>query len=97
MEIDNRLGYIVNQDGQQQAYSFLDDDNIASYSFSTADAMVSSIGTGAMPKSPIDGPRGTRLEFRVQPSIELNSSSYLFTLFAYHRDYCIPKMHFNIP
>ena len=80
MEIDNRLGYIVNADGQQQAYSFLDDDNIASYSFSTADALVSSIGTGALPKSPIQGPRGTSLEFRVQPSIELNSSTYLFTL-----------------
>ena len=81
VEIDNRLGYIVSPDsqGNQQAYSFLDDDNIASYSFSVGDGdMVDTMSAGS--DSPIQGPRGTRLKFRVAPSIELNSSTYLFTL-----------------
>ena len=82
VEIDNRLGYIVSNnpgEQQQQAYSFLDDDNIASYSFSVGDGdMVFQMS--ALTASPIEGPRGTRLKFRVAPSIELNSSTYLFTL-----------------
>jgi hypothetical protein len=80
VEIDNRLGYIANAQGGQQAYSFLDDDNIASYSFSTGDnsGLVSPISSTT--SSPIAGPRGTRLSLRVQASIELNSSTYLFTL-----------------
>ena len=79
IEIDNRLGYITNGDGGQQKYSFLDDDNIASYSFSTSDScLVSPVGTTT--DSPIAGPRGTRISFRISPSIELNSSTYLFDL-----------------
>ena len=79
VEIDNRLGYITDSFGNQQKYSFLDDDNIASYSFSASDiTMVGSIA--ATQGSPIAGPRGTRLAFRVAPSIELNSSPYLFGL-----------------
>ncbi len=80
VEIDNRLGYIANAQGGQQAYSFLDDDNIASYSFSTGDnsGLVSPMSSTT--SSPIAGPRGTRLSLRVQASIELNSSTYLFTL-----------------
>jgi hypothetical protein len=77
VEIDNRLGYITNGDGEQQAYSFLDDDNIASYSFGTDSDLVTDLG---QKNSDISGPRGTRIGFRVSPSIELNSSTYLFTL-----------------
>ena len=79
VEIDNRLGYITDSSGSPQAYSFLDDDNIASYSFSTSDGdLVTSLSSTTA--SPIAGPRGTRLAFRVAPSIELNSSTYLFSL-----------------
>ena len=82
LEIDNRLGYLMSPgaNGQQMDYSFLDDDNIASYSLSVGDVevMVSALGAGS--DSPIQGPRGTRLSFRIAPSIELNSSTYLFTL-----------------
>jgi hypothetical protein len=35
---------------------------------------------GSSDESPIQGARGTRLSFRINPSIELNSSTYLFTL-----------------
>ena len=79
VEIDNRLGYITDSFGNQQKYSFLDDDNIASYSFSASDSgLVSPVGTTT--DSPIAGPRGTRISFRISPSIELNSSTYLFDL-----------------
>jgi hypothetical protein len=78
VEIDNRLGSIVQKDGSSQDYSFLDDDNIASYNLSLGSSLVNPLGSGAM--SPIQGPRGTRLEFRIKPSVELNSSTYLFTL-----------------
>ena len=78
IEIDNRLGSISSVEGGQQAYSFLDDDNIASYSFGTDSELVQNLDSSS--ESPIEGARGTRIHFRVNPSIELNSSSYLFTL-----------------
>ena len=78
VEIDNRLGSIVGGNGSSQDYSFLDDDNIASYNLSLGSTLVDPLGSGDM--SPIQGPRGTRLKFRIKPSVELNSSTYLFTL-----------------
>ncbi len=79
VEIDNRLGSIANKDGDLQQYSFLDDDNIASYSFGSGN---SSLFDSLSPtsNSPILGPRGSKLSLRIAPSIELNSSTYLFTL-----------------
>jgi hypothetical protein len=79
VEVDNRIGYIVDQQGSQQAYSYLDDDNIASYNFSSDSDMVN-IDLTKNSNSPIQGPRGSRISLRVNPSIELNSSTYLFTL-----------------
>lgn len=78
VEIDNRLGYVVDQQGSSQAYSYLDDDNIASYNFS--EAPIVNISLTKNSTSPIQGPRGSRISFRINPSIELNSSTYLFTL-----------------
>ena len=80
VEIDNRLGYIVDNNGEQQQYSYLDDDNIASYSFSTSNGSIVKTNLNEKNNSPIAGPRGSRLQFRVVPSIEINSSTYLFTL-----------------
>jgi hypothetical protein len=79
VEVDNRLGYVVDSDGAQQAYSYLDDDNIASYNFSSDSTLVN-ISLNQNSFSPINGPRGSRISLRIAPSIELNSSSYLFTL-----------------
>ena len=79
VEIDNRIGYVVDQAGSQQAYSYLDDDNIASYNFSSDSGLVN-ISLTKNSNSPIAGPRGSRISFRINPSIELNSSTYLFTL-----------------
>ena len=78
VEIDNRLGTISDNQNASQAYSFLDDDNIASYSFGTDSPLVQSLNGSS--ESPIVGSRGTRIHFRINPSIELNSSTYLFTL-----------------
>jgi len=82
IEMDNRLGYVYSPGagGAQQAYSYLDDDNIASYSFSTDNASIVTTAFGSSDTSPIDGPRGSRLRFRLAPSTELASSNYLFTL-----------------
>jgi len=91
VQIDNRLGSIVAPDSTASpaAVSFIDDDNIASYYFSlgTDAAYVSGIEvTGdqqqqaSIPSvTPIRGPRGTRLQFKVQASIELQTSTFLFT------------------
>ena len=78
VEIDNRLGTISDGQNAPQAYSFLDDDNIASYSFGTDSPLVQSLNGSS--ESPILGARGTRIHFRINPSLELNSSTYLFTL-----------------
>jgi len=87
IEIDNRLGQICKpkQLGATAALSFIDDDQVASYYVSlsanagqgnfvntTDDASSNTTHT-------ISGPRGTKLEFGIKASLELNSSTYLFT------------------
>lgn len=81
--IDNRLGNIVDSSGKKARVSFIDDDNIAYYylSLGTDAAFISeneekdvSAGTEA-----ISGPRGTILQFKILSSINLNTSSALFT------------------
>jgi len=84
VEIDNRLGQIVNPVTYQRAVpSFIDDDNIASYffDFSTDRDFVAEITeTLADAKSEtISGPRGTRLRFYIAASLDLNTGTYLFT------------------
>ena len=83
VEIDNRFGSLVSQANHSQAaVSYIDDDNIASYYFSHG----TDIGyveenqeTDESTKQVIKGPRGTYLNFKIQASLELNTSSYLFT------------------
>tara|TARA_R110002110_G_scaffold208535_1_gene420901 strand:- start:36 stop:710 length:675 start_codon:yes stop_codon:yes gene_type:complete len=84
IEIDNRFGKIWNGDGDAQATpSFVDDDNVATYYISKGNANGNSkyfgdSGTN-MSGDVIAGPRGNRLRFLVGPSVDLNSSTYLFT------------------
>jgi hypothetical protein len=81
IEMDNRLGSLMTNNGQVVSYSFLDDDNIATYNISNAGQgtsfFVTDIGTQAT-DSPIAGPRGVGFRFKVKPSIELQTSTYLF-------------------
>lgn len=83
IEIDNRLGSIVERtDGVKASVSFVDDDSIATYYLSRGtdnefvmDIQDTSENTSA---GSIKGPRGTKLVFKVQSSLELNTSDFLF-------------------
>ena len=81
IEIDNRFGNIWDGAGNSQATpSFVDDDNVATYylSVSTDRTYFGKSGT-SMSSEVLSGPRGNRLQFLVAPSVDLNSSTYLFT------------------
>jgi hypothetical protein len=85
IEIDNRFGRLVDVSSAAPAsVSFIDDDNVASYFLSLGtdtefvqDNTNTETGTGS--SQTIAGPRGTFLKFRIQASLELNTSSFLFT------------------
>ena len=80
IEIDNRLGTIVSQEGPAASVSFIDDDNIASYTLSmNSDPSYVTKNASTTPAGQvIRGPRGTTLKFSIKASIELNTSTYLF-------------------
>ena len=81
IEIDNRFGNIWDGSGASSATpSFIDDDNVATYylSKSTNKTYFGKSGT-SMSGEVLSGPRGNRLQFLVAPSVDLNSSTYLFT------------------
>lgn len=86
IELDTRLGDIISTDNETLAtISFVDDDQIASYYLSLGtdgkfvkDITVKTVG-GSMV---IRGPRGTSLEFKVQSSTDLTTSTFLFTQFG---------------
>ena len=89
VQIDNRLGSIASEDGSAASVSFIDDDNIASYYFSLGPnpsyVEAIEVGGGKADESdipdvtPIKGPRGTKLMFKIQASVELQTSTFLFT------------------
>ena len=83
IQIDNRLGSIVSRDGTIRAVpDSIDDDNIAYYSFSQGtDQQFVFVNTSTenSVNEVIAGPRGTILEFSIGASLELNTSTYLFT------------------
>mgnify|MGYP001379472673 CR=1 FL=1 len=83
IQIDNRFGSIIDCVSYSPAnVSFIDDDNIASYyfSFGSETAYVSSnTETEVSAQQVISGPRGTYLEFKLRASLELNTSTHLFT------------------
>ncbi len=89
VEMDNRFGFIIDINGNRGPISFIDDDNIATYFLSeNTDSgfvkinpkagEVSSSGTNPSTEI-IQGPKGTVFTFRVQSSLDLNTSTYLFT------------------
>jgi hypothetical protein len=81
VEMDNRLGSLTNNLGQIVSFNFLDDDNIATYNISNTSQgsafFMTSIGTQPN-DSPIAGPRGVGFMFKIKPSIELQTSIFLF-------------------
>jgi hypothetical protein len=88
IEIDNRLGIIQSKNATSVDYkdatkSFVDDDNVALYQFSLGadNEFVTSLTTSQLASNLIiAGPQGTRLEFRIRPSIDVQSNTYLFNL-----------------
>ena len=82
VEIDNRLGTIADKGYITQPFSFLDDDNIATYNFAMGSAgqMIATFEPNAQATvSPILGPRGSAFMFAIRPSLELQTSKFLFT------------------
>ena len=88
IEMDTRLGEITEATtsgaGATATISFIDDDQIASYylSLGTDTGFVKSIPIPTRVPSDqmiIDGPLGTLLEFKVLASIDLQTSTFLFT------------------
>jgi hypothetical protein len=78
IEIDNRLGSIATFAGDRVPHDFIDDDNIATYTVDLG--LVSPITSDKNSDlETIAGPRGTSLTFKVAASIDLNTSTYLFT------------------
>jgi hypothetical protein len=85
VEIDNRLGQIYSPSSATTAkVSFIDDDQIASYYFTlNTDTEFVKATPGALKTTAgsqqISGPRGTIAAFKIKASIDLNSSTFLFT------------------
>ena len=78
LQIDNRLGRIASRVGDLIAEEYIDDDNIAYYVLNAG--MVTRITDDRNSATQtIAGPRGTRVEFKIASSIDLNTSTYLFT------------------
>ena len=84
IQIDNRFGSICDDKGNAASFSFVDDDQIATYYLALGndtDYVTNnneSNGEVDAANQVITGPRGTKLQFKIKASIELNSSTYLF-------------------
>jgi len=79
VQMDNRLCKLVDSQGTLASFDYLDDDNIAYYTVDLGDTFITDITNDTVSASEvIQGPRGTRLEFRLQSSMDLNTSPYLF-------------------
>jgi len=78
IEMDNRLITLTDSSGLDATPSFIDDDSIASYSVSETTFVTDSTGdTGD--SNAIAGPRGSTLTIGLRSTIDLQSSTYLFT------------------
>lgn len=81
IEMDNRLGKILSVSGVEQEPSTIDDDDIAFYNITDANAeMVQFMDTSddLVGLVAVAGPRGSYLQFRIKASQLLNSSQSLF-------------------
>ena len=81
IEMDHRLGSLAGRDPNSSgpSPSYIDDDNIASYAVSANSGRRFVEDLGSLEDSPILGPRGTKVYFKVVASRELATSTYLFT------------------
>jgi hypothetical protein len=84
IEIDNRFGTVYSKTGRRARVSFVNEGQMASYylSLGTNSAYVSNITSKDEVDSSINGPRGTRLQFRIGASLDLNGGTGHFTRFG---------------
>lgn len=81
IQMDSRLGQLTTESGTPQQADYIDDDSIAYYTVTKNQGFVSDINsnTATNQGQVIRGPRGTRIIFKIQASLDLQTSSYLFT------------------
>lgn len=79
IQIDNRFGTLTSTAGSSLSVNFVDEDNMATYIVSQGSPIVSLISDLSAGGSSINGRRGTRLDFRIKASLNLNGSDTLFT------------------
>jgi hypothetical protein len=91
VEIDNRLGILIRPDSKNASdaieadKSYVDDDNIALYYFSsgTNSEYVKDLPAGISRSSTtIAGPTGTSLSFLIKSTLDAQASNYLFDLYG---------------
>jgi hypothetical protein len=90
IEMDHRLGVLLDPQNRELQRSYIDDDQVATYlvSFDKNSNVVSTVmaPTQNDPESgelsPIQGPRGTKLSVRLAASLELQTNEYLFEEFG---------------
>ena len=79
VKMDNRLLTLCTSNGSPVAFDFVDDDEIASYTVTKSLGFVSQIMDKSIGAStPIPGPRGSRVDFKLQASLNAQTSTYLF-------------------
>ena len=80
IQMDNRLGRPVDTNGNRIAEDYIDDDNIAFYTVDASTGLVMNNSDDSTSSTQtIAGPRGTMLQFKIAASLDLNTSTYLFT------------------
>jgi hypothetical protein len=79
IQMDNRFGRLTRTDGTSLNVSFVDQNNIASYFVNLGGGVVSSITDLTAAGSSINGRRGTRVDFKIKASLDVNGSNSLFT------------------
>jgi|TARA_Y100000310_G_C20674427_1_gene812128 hypothetical protein len=86
IQIDNRLGFLAapgTNANTNEALSFtptsIDDDQIATYIFTLNDDANVVTRIGENDASAIVGPRGTKVRFKIGSSLDLKTSTFLFT------------------
>lgn len=82
IRVDNRFGSIVSRtSGRPANIAFVDDDNFATYLINLGvdtEFVQRNQDSTTSGKQTISGPRGTFVQFMIQSSLELNTSTYLF-------------------
>ena len=81
IQIDSRFGFICDPDGNEIPSSYVDDDGIAFYTISNSDDNINKglyLNANPEDSSPISGPKGSSVCFKIGASFDLQTSTYLF-------------------